>query len=776
MENLLLMTLTDKIENKKNYLYFYNDKIFNEKKDQYYTTIYLENFNINNIICIGTLQSSWDYLYEEVYSYFGEINSEDVTLIKDIIKKENKPTEEKISDFFKKKTNNRINILILDEDSNLKEITTKILEMGNILKVFEEIYIDIIGGLRVQSIAVLQLINYLRNNNDISRKMNFIAQFTDINKKESEIFLDNEIFNRIEKVNKINSFIKYGDPKGIEFIAEEYNENKGFIEMLEKVFLSQQLNLIDSFEKNLNITKKQKVKHNEYIVYNSIEKVIREWIKIASNKNEFYKFLNLIIEMNYNKGNIGIAYNNVDRLFLKEEVKKIYNITSEDKNKMKNVRNKILHSYNRKQKINYIDVTDELRRFCNKYNIFKKYGTNEVLIWNLGIGEDKSYKQTKYEYNNKKYNTKFSIEVYLKHNDNFNEIYILGTETSIWKELFDTLKQIYKPNEKIEFGFKNQDELNKMFSTLNSKIKCVFIPKGENKKESVEIFKVIDNEIMNSLSNNGMFNNITYDLTHIFRTTSIYVLNAIHYFESLYYNISVMNITYGKLGIGESNSKIISSKDIIDVMRQHKIIDIFKKYNKYDSKTKNNLVETKYILEFMIKLSNSFVLNDIASFNELRKSFFEHKPKPKNNIEIKIVEILKDIFGKRELNSEIQFIRKQFETNNIAFALYNIRDYYYYDIFKMKFIGNNDEDRTKETVESISKYITEKAGDSKIYYKFLKIDKDIVDLREIRNISGHSSGKSIKLSLNEIKEKISDIILFFEENIDEIKKIAKNWR
>lgn len=44
-----------------------------------------------------------DYLYEDVYSYFADVNKEDVNLIKEIIKKENSPTEEKIYEFFQKK-------------------------------------------------------------------------------------------------------------------------------------------------------------------------------------------------------------------------------------------------------------------------------------------------------------------------------------------------------------------------------------------------------------------------------------------------------------------------------------------------------------------------------------------------------------------------------------------------------------------------------------------------------------------------------------------------
>lgn len=68
--------------------------------------------------------------------------------------------------------------------------------------------------------------------------------------------------------------------------------------------------------------------------------------------------------------------------------------------------------------------------------------------------------------------TSFSLEVYLKNTkDKFKEIYILGSETSIWNELFESLLKYIKTRRKIEFKL---EELNETFSKLDSRIKCIY--------------------------------------------------------------------------------------------------------------------------------------------------------------------------------------------------------------------------------------------------------------------------------------------------------------
>lgn len=79
--------------------------------------------------------------------------------------------------------------------------------------------------------------------------MIFLGQLIDSNKNESIIFEDMELFERMRTLNEINSFIKYGSPEGLRTIYEKYPENKDFIDSLEKIFLSQQLNLIDLLKK-----------------------------------------------------------------------------------------------------------------------------------------------------------------------------------------------------------------------------------------------------------------------------------------------------------------------------------------------------------------------------------------------------------------------------------------------------------------------------------------------------------------------------------------------
>lgn len=81
---------------------------------------------------------------------------------------------------------------------------------------------------------------------------------------------------------------------------------------------------------------------------------------------------------------------------------------------------------------------------------------------------------------------------------------------------------------------------------------------------------------MKPLSENGMFNEIVYDLTHIYRTTSIYLLNAINYFEILYYNIKLKNINYGLFSGDLNINPIKNFKDILDIMSAYKTIINFK--------------------------------------------------------------------------------------------------------------------------------------------------------------------------------------------------------
>lgn len=124
-------------------------------------------------------------------------------------------------------------------------------------------------------------------------------------------------------------------------------------------------------------------------------------------------------------------------------------------------------------------------------------------------------------------------------------------------------------------------------------------------------------------------------------------------------------------------------------------------------------------------------------------------------------------------------MKQQFKANNLAFVLSNIKDYYHFDLFKVSSNKFKDDNTYQEEVKKIDDYV------KNTNKKFKQIHEIINELIFIRNISGHTSNEEIKIptklkkipiEVEVINEKIKTVLDFFENNLNEIKEITKNWR
>lgn len=671
--NILIMSLSNNLEkniekakkNKKEYRW--ESKKYSLEKYEYLTKVYLEELKPNKIIVFGTDQSSWNYLYNLLNEYFYS-EKENIIFLD-----EQKNDVEYIRKVFKERFPDKCKIFFIESKNkfdNENIVSDLVFQIEEIKKILDEqsrnqVYVDITGGLRIIFLSLISIINILKIYYS-KLKLKVLYSQNDINLDYFQIIDITNVLEKLDFVDAISSFTKYGSVNKL----REIIQNNNLLNKLEELYIKLQFNF-----KNINDTYKDLAKIN---VNNENEKILKERIKeLKTLKNEKY----------HNKvKNYGI------------EIVNKYESDNKKYKNLKDQRNKIVHPLNK------------FGKYIENNNACENLSKRKILIWNLGTGEfGRGYEKILYRYINSEgqeeiIETQYTFEPYIK---NYDEIYIFGLETGRWDLLTEYFKNknIMLPNEKIKYvhvdNFGNINELNQK---IGKEIKI-------KKQEIIEI----DMDITHS------FRNIPFNLLTSLRLFEL--LNDNIVLRSIYYGERILNSEYGsiyKIPILEiinlyksivefkdytkytnflENTKMIDEK-LLNIMRKiseaytyneyKKIIEISKEFEKVNNKELDlinkkiyEIIEVKLIKNETYEELMKFVKNQKDSKNYALVSFFlidiyKYKifkidSKEKSETFYKKIEKLKNKYVDNKLKKLIDCLNKLNNIRNYAGHI-NIRE------------------------------------------------------------------------------------------------------
>ena len=671
--NILIMSLSNNLEkniekakkNKKEYRW--ENKKYDLEKYEYLTKVYLEELKPNKIIVFGTDQSSWNYLYNLLNEYFYS-EKENIIFLD-----EQKNDVEYIRKVFKERFPDKCKIFFIESKNkfdNENIVSDLVFQIEEIKKILDEqsrnqVYVDITGGLRIIFLSLISIINILKIYYS-KLKLKVLYSQNDINLDYFQIIDITNVLEKLDFVDAISSFTKYGSVNKL----REIIQNNNLLNKLEELYIKLQFNF-----KNINDTYKDLAKIN---VNNENEKILKERIKeLKTLKNEKY----------HNKvKNYGI------------EIVNKYESDNKKYKNLKDQRNKIVHPLNK------------FGKYIENNNACENLSKRKILIWNLGTGEfGRGYEKILYRYINSEgqeeiIETQYTFEPYI---ENYDEIYIFGLETGRWDLLTEYFKNknIMLPNEKIKYvhvdNFGNINELNQK---IGKEIKI-------KKQEIIEI----DMDITHS------FRNIPFNLLTSLRLFELLndniVLRSIYYGERILnsecgsiYKIPILEIInlyksivefkdYTKYTNFLENTKMIDEK-LLNIMRKiseaytyneyKKIIEISKEFEKVNNKELDlinkkiyEIIEVKLIKNETYEELMKFVKNQKNSKNYALASFFlidiyKYKifkidSKEKSETFYKKIEKLKNKYVDNKLKTLIDYLNKLNNIRNYAGHI-NIRE------------------------------------------------------------------------------------------------------
>ena len=624
--NILIISLSNNLEkniekakkNKKEYRW--ENKKYNLEKYEYLTKVYLEELKPNKIIVFGTDQSSWNYLYNLLNEYFYS-EKEDVVFLD-----EQKNDVEYIRKVFKERFSDKCKIFFIESKNkfdNENIVSDLVFQIEEIKKILDEqsrnqVYVDITGGLRIIFLSLISIINILKIYYS-KLKLKVLYSQNDINLDYFQIIDITNVLEKLDFVDAISSFTKYGSVNKL----REIIQNNNLLNKLEELYIKLQFNF-----KNINDTYKDLAKIN---VNNENEKILKERIKeLKTLKNEKY----------HNKvKNYGI-----------EKVNKYESNNKKYKN-LKDQRNKIVHPLNKFGK--YIENEND--------SDYKNLSKRKILIWNLGTGEfGRGYEKVLYKYIDSEgqeeiIETQYTFEPYI---ENYDEIYIFGLETGRWDLLTEYFKNkdIMLPNEKIKYvridNFENINELNQK---IGNEIKI-------KKQEIIEI---------------------DMDITHSFRNIPFNLLTSLRLFELLNDNIVLRSIYYGERILNSECGSIykIPILEIINLYKSIVEFKDYTKYTNFLENTKmidekllnimRKISEAYTYNEYkkIIEISKEFEKVNNKELDLINKKIYEI-------IEVKLIK-------NETYEELMKFVKNQKNSKNYALASFFLIDIYKYKIFKI---------------------------------------------------------------------------------------------
>ncbi|WP_058485142.1 TIGR02221 family CRISPR-associated protein [Defluviitalea phaphyphila] len=364
------------------------------------------------------------------------------------------------------------------------------------------------------------------------------------------------------------------------------------------------------------------------------------------------------------------------------------------------------------------------------------------------IGKN-TYPETEYIFKGKSIRSNLVMDV-LYNEIKLDQIYVLGTETSLWENIDKT----------------------------NIPYKKIIIPYGEQNEDYIKIFKTISTiEVKDK--------EIYIDVTHGFRSIPFYLFSALNYF-SIIQNAKIKGCYYGMYrGEGEQAPIV----DMQSLMELQKWIGAYHVFNSSGISTE--------IADLLDEKQNDFYLNKEVDKSKGPKNLKKVSKALKDlsyaiglnyTKEVKdTAHILLDLLQDKSVEEEIEYFVKQFsiivpmlkeDLKNIVeheyhwqIQLFLAELYYRYNrytnclttlreliiTYLIEMVENKPEYiYNRKYRESISNKLHEKDHKNEDIKKIKQLYKDISDMR---NVSGHGGMREEgRMRLGAAKEKIKDKI------------------
>lgn len=757
MSKILMFSLGDKVEEKsENTIYFYENK---EYKDKYLLEVYFKELDFDKIICFGTPRSSWDYLYKLMYQKYYNTNPslENIDFLKDISELRGEDFVEVLESFFLKDEilKDKIIIKYFEESLEKKEMVDYIYRLRDELSNAEKIFVDLTGGQRDLPIFTIQLLNLIIQDKTKEQDIEILyAKLKD--KKIYEVIRLNDFIEKIDYTHDISPFTKYGCP--LKF--KKYLKDENLKEYLDKLYIYTQYNLTKELVNHIDSFKNMKIEYPAFIQKKIIETKIEQWKKNLPVKLEKDALENYQLELS----NEALAVIAKGAKLEKENEDKI-NIQDKNSNDIKELRNSIVHAYNKKN-MNYNDLENLLEKEFGK----KKEKLPEILIVN--VGDVNYYKKVNFEELDLK--TLFSFKAILK-NSKFERIFLVGSYSNVWNDFLDKwieeenldIKREndinIEKNSEAEFEEFLNKELERIGQKLEEKTKikykfeCIIL----NNSFTVEDRNKYFEKFVGKLIKGNKKYSVTYDMTSSFRDVSFINYINLHCLELLDM-LKIKKLMYVSVDNSNNIAKIQDMDKITSVMNLLKSIEEFNLYNKFSETLDIN----NDLKKLMKKLSRMYNFNQVTSLTSVKNEIDNFK-NVENQLEKEILDNIKktyiyDVSDKYEKTKIM--IKNQLKFNNLAQALYLICD--------IILNGLVEDDREDKKIKQSAKLDFIKQSSNYGYEELYNFYQKYNYFSKIKAESSHINLKGIPINLENMSKQIEKCLV----ELDILMKNKENYK
>ncbi len=761
MSKILIFSLGDDVEGKsQNTTYFFEGK---EYKNKYLLELYFKELDFEKIICFGTNQSSWDYLYKLLYkkNHSEEPDLENIEILKDISELKGKDFVEVLEAFFLKDKilKDKIIIKYFEESLEKKEMIDYIYKLKDELNGAEKIFMDLTGGQRDLPIFIIQLLNLILQ--DKTKEQDIDILYAKLKEtKTFEIIYLNDFIEKINYTHDISPFSKYGCP--LKF--KKYFRDEKLVTYLDKLYIYTQYNLTKELISHINEFKNMEINYPAYIQQKIIETKMEQWRKILPKKLQKDALKNYQLELS----NEALAVLS-EGAKLEEESKDNKNMMqNKDLKDIKELRNSIVHSYNKKN-INYNDLEKILERNFKK----DKEKLPEILIVN--VGDVNYYKEVSFEEIGLK--TLFSFKAILK-NNKFERIFLVGSYSNVWNDFLD------KWIKEEELGIKRKNNIviennleEKFEEMLNRELENIGKKLEEKTKIKYKFEAIILNNSFTIEDRNKYFEKfveklirgekkylVTYDMTSSFRDVSFINYINLHCLELLDM-LKIKKLMYISVDNTTKKAKIQDMDKITSIMNLLKSIKEFGLYNKFSDSLDVN-EELKILMK---KLSRMYNFNQVTSLTSLKNEINNFK-----SIENKIEEeILNDIKKTYIYNVSAKYekakimVKNQLKFNNLAQALCLVWD--------MVLNGLIEDDKEDKKIDQRAKGDFIKKSNEYGYEELYNFYQKYKHFSAIRAESSHINFKEIPVNLENISKEIEECLGYLNTIVKNKEKYSKTF-
>lgn len=745
--NILIIYLSNDIENKSNVRYEYKNKIYENK---YQLEVLFDTIEFDKIICFGAVESSWDYLYQLMYKkYISKDISSDV--VKEFKEYFEVFEEEALNTYFNEKAEfrDRITIKYFKDDLDTPAVMSYFEELKSIIFNTEKITLDITAGPRFLPILILQLLNTnLEYNNKIVELKVLYGKRKNLEKGNKDFkILELEYFDEIFKFSKgFSLFSKYGDPTALD-VSDELKEK------LHIIYLYSNLNFLKDIIASINdVDEYPEVKNWKLIKYK-----LNEWGRCI-NADKIIEFKGFDLTANLVKYQNLLNNTPLAILSMLEEInKRNDNSRSKELEDLGNIRNMIVHPYNKAGSKNKFIPYNKLLEIVDsrEFRITEEKKKNEVLL--VGIGNTENYEKVNVD--GLKEKTLFSFRALLERkNTKYKKVIFFGISGDFWVDFLEKFSKELKKDIVLE-STKNLS-YDQLYKSVNNDLKKI-----DGKFEAI-IFENIDNEFGYENYFNKFIDEfiklkdnyiITYDISYLYREVMFFTFLILHYLEIIG-KVKVENITYFKL---EGEKSVEIKMDVINnLMWKYKMTEEYINRNKFDT----NIDFRKDVKEVMKKVSIFYDFNQVTALDNIRGEV--QNLETDDYFENKAIEHIRSLLvnkeGKTINNREEKFInmaKKQLKLNNLAQSLFILSDLVFN--YLLEFPENEKNNLKFEEKLRYKKIFFENSA--KYGFKELEIfyKQNFNYLYQIRTEAAHVNANK-RIKNNNIKSSLGTAIKKFE--------------